>query len=421
MPVLRSLRSQSDERSGALRDASRPRRGTRAPTAVAAGAALAGALLLAGTASATAVTATAGMATAGKSSDHGGFSFLGRFSTVSVGPSTVPANGDLNPYGVAVVDHSEGDLVAGDTLVSNFNDAANAQGTGTTIVQVSATGTSLFSQLDAASLPGACPGGIGLTTALAVLPGGWVVVGSLPTVGGNPGTMQAGCLIVLDSDGQPVETISGGAINGPWDLAAVAKGGHAELFVTNVLNGTVAAAGADPTTAPGTVVPGGTVVRIGLRLDHHEAPTVTSETVIASGFPERTDPSALVIGPTGIAVGHDGDVYVADTLGNRIAKVPNGFRRSQAAANGADTLSSGGLLDGPLGMTLAPNGDVLTTNAGNGNIVETTPAGRQVASAQLDSSGSPAGAGALFGLAVAPHGNGVIFVDDATNTLDLFH
>jgi hypothetical protein len=39
----------------------------------------------------------------------------------------------------------------------------------------------------------------------------------------------------------------------------------------------------------------------------------------------------------------------------------------------------------------------------------------------LDKSGSPAGAGALFGLAVAPRGDGVYFVDDATNTLDLLH
>jgi hypothetical protein len=375
-----------------------------------AAAGLAGALLVAGTASAAALKSPHGPA----------HSFLGQFSSVSVGPSTVPTNGDVNPYGVAVVDHSAGDLVAGNTLVSNFNDSANAQGTGTTIVQVSASGTTLFAQLNASSLPGACPGGVGLTTALAILPGGWVVVGSLPTVGGDPATMQAGCLIVLDNEGHAVETISGGDINGPWDLAAVAKGQGAELFVTNVLNGTVAAAGTDPKSTPGSVVQGGTVVRIDLHLDHHAMPQVTSQTVIASGFPERTDPTALVLGPTGVAVSRAGTVYVADTLGNRIAEVPDGFTRSQAAPSAADTLSSGGLLNAPLGMTLAPNGDVITANGGDGNVVETTPSGKQIASAQLDNSGSPAGAGALFGLSVAPHGNGIVFVDDATNTLNRF-
>ena len=52
----------------------------------------------------------------------------------------MPANGDVNPYGVAVVPRSTGDLRQGNVLVSNFNDTANVQGTGTTIVQVSPGG-----------------------------------------------------------------------------------------------------------------------------------------------------------------------------------------------------------------------------------------------------------------------------------------
>jgi len=64
---------------------------------------------------------------------------------------------------------------------------------------------------------------------------------------------------------------------------------------------------------------------------------------------------------------------------------------------------------------------VLTVNSGDGNIVETTPDGMQVATHTLEISGSPPGAGALFGLAVAPQGTGVYYVDDATNTLDLLH
>ena len=58
-----------------------------------------------------------------------------------------------------------------------------------------------------------CPGGVGLTTALAVLRSGWVIVGSLPTKGGN--VAGAGCLIVLDSRGHVRETFRGGGINGP--------------------------------------------------------------------------------------------------------------------------------------------------------------------------------------------------------------
>ena len=105
--------------------------------------------------------------------------FLARFAGVSEVASTVPANGDVNPYGVATVPFSTGALVRGDTLVSNFNAISNLQGTGTTIVEVAPTGqVSLFAEIDP-NLPG-CPGGVGLTTALGVLNDGYVVVGSLP-------------------------------------------------------------------------------------------------------------------------------------------------------------------------------------------------------------------------------------------------
>jgi hypothetical protein len=169
--------------------------------------------------------------------DH---SFISQFSTVSEVGTTVPSNGDVNPYGIANVPSSVGSLVRGDILISNFNSSENLQGTGTTIVQESPTGhLSLFAQIDPKTLPGACPGGVGLTTALAILPGGYVVVGSLPTTDGSAATAQAGCLIVLNSMGHVVKTISGGPINGPWDMTAVSNGPFSTLFVTNVHHGTV--------------------------------------------------------------------------------------------------------------------------------------------------------------------------------------
>ena len=76
---------------------------------------------------------------------------------------------------------------------------------------------------------------------------------------------------------------------------------------------------------------------------------------------------------------------------------------------------------GELGLVVAPGGDILTVNGGNGNLVEVSPFGIQVAVRALDVSGSPPGAGALFGLAVKPHHRAVYFVDDATNTFELLH
>ena len=348
----------------------------------------------------------------------------GGFGTVTTIASTVPPNGDVNPYGVAVVGHSQGKLVRGNILVSNFNNSANQQGTGTTIVSISPSGkTSVFAQISAKGLPGACPGGIGLTTALSILNGGWVVVGSLPTTKGDPGTSKAGCLLVLNSWGKVVETFSGHGINGPWDMTAVNFGKVAELFVTNVLNGTVAAAkaaGIDPTMTAGPTVNRGTVLRLVVTTPSgYRAPRLLAVDVIGSGFGEHTDPAALVVGPTGVGIGRDGTLYVADTVGNRITAIRHALWRVRSAGTGR-TVTAGGFLNGPLGLAISPGGNILTVNSGDGNLVVTTPGGRQVAHATLDSSGSPPGAGALFGLAVVPGGKGIYFVDDATNTLNLF-
>lgn len=344
-----------------------------------------------------------------------GSSFVGPFTHVTTIASTVPKSGDVNPYGVAVAPITKGRLVAGDVLVSNFNNHRNLQGTGRSIVEVSPAGdVSLFATLDPNKLPGACPGGVGLTTALVALKSGWVVVGSLPTKDGAAASAQAGCLIVLDSSGNPVETITGPLVDGPWDMTASDSGSAASLFVTNVLNGTVAA-------SPSTV-DRGTVVRINLDTPASGMPEITSETEIGQGFPERTDPSALVVGPTGLGLGSGGTLYVADSDGSRIASISDALTRSSATTG--TTVSSGGALNDPLGLAIAPNGDILSVNGGDGNLVETTPSGSQVAVKTLDNSPAPPGPpgnGTLFGLAVVPDASGVYFVDDGTNTLNLLH
>jgi hypothetical protein len=350
--------------------------------------------------------------------------------TISTIASTVPGNGDVNPYGMAQVRRTVGNLRAGHILISNFNDSTNLQGTGTTIVDVAPDGhVSLFATLNATTLPGPCPGGVGLTTALVVLEQGWVIVGSLPTSDGTSATAQPGCLIVLDSLGNAVETFYGSLINGPWDMTAFDGEHEAKLFVTNVLNGTLAAGG--------QVVHGGTVTRLDLKVADTAMPVLESITVIASGFAERTDPVALVIGPTGVglhaACASDRDdcgeqgaehrdgalLYVADTVNNRIAVIDHPLGRTTSAGTG-HTLSAGGSLNAPLGLIVAPDGHVLTVNGGDGFITEITPGGAQVAKMLLDSVGSPPGNGALFGLVYEP-GHGIYFVDDNTSTVNLLH
>jgi hypothetical protein len=340
--------------------------------------------------------------------------FLNRFNVhhIATIASAVPANGDQNPYGVAVVHHSVGKLVRGDVLVSNFNNGQNQQGTGSTIVEISPHGT----QTTFATVP--APHGdqaVGLTTALAVLHGGYVVVGNLPAPGGAlPTPTESGALTVLGPNGEVVETITAPDINGPWDMTAVQHGDWATLFVTNVLNGLTASTPFD------TPVRDGTVVRIRLHLERGHVPLVTSNQVIADGFADETDQAALVIGPTGVGLGRDGVLYVADSNGNRIAAIPGALWRTSVQHGGGLTLSDNSVLEDPLGLAIAPNGDVLSVNGGDGNIVETTPGGATAATKTL----VPNGAGDLFGLALAPHDNGVYFVNDsgsgpAANSLQL--
>ncbi len=353
---------------------------------------------------------------------------LKSLKTVSTVASTVPMNGDVNPYGIVRVEHTVGKLEAGHILISNFNNMANQQGTGTTIVDVSPGGAlTVFAQLDPTTLPGSCPGGIGLTTALAVLRSGWVIVGSLPTNAGNLIPGGSGCLIVLDSHGNPVETFFGSLINGPWDMTWIERGDHASLFVTNVLDGTLAAGG--------SVVHQGTVLRINLGTSGTQMPWIESMTVIGSGFDQRTDPAALVLGATGVGLSqkshddgaddwrdddHDSVLYVADTLNNRIRAISNPLSRTDSDGIGK-LVASGGALNQPLGLTVAPNGHILTVNGGDGYIIEFNAHGKQLAKELIDNTGGPPpGAGTLFGLIYVPDW-GIYFVDDGSNTLNLLH
>jgi predicted lipoprotein with Yx(FWY)xxD motif len=332
---------------------------------------------------------------------------LGR--PVQIG-STVPANGDVNPYGIAVVPTSSGRLVKGDTLVSNFNDKANVQGTGATLVELSPSGKlTEFAKLSSLPASDRCPGGVGLATGLAILPGGWVVVGSIPAAGPSGAPANAnpvGCIIVLDSSGHVTETWSNPDINGPWDLTTAVQGSQAKIFVSNVLSRP-----AGDKTLPSTGVC--TVARLDVALGSG-MPRLTATTLVGTAFPWEVNKPTFVLGPTGVALGSNGVLYVAQTLGNHITAIPDALTRTSPVADGSSTLTSGGFLNAPLGMVIAPNGDLIVTNGNDGNIVEITPQGRQIAKITLVKNG----AGDLFGITLSAGGKGILFVNDGANDIE---
>jgi hypothetical protein len=319
--------------------------------------------------------------------------------------STVPANGDVNPYGVTFVPKgfaTGGSLAAGDVLVSNFNNSDNLQGTGSTIVSVNPAGaTSTFYQ---------GPAGVGLTTALGVLRSGFVLVGNVPSTDGTSATVGQGSLIVLDRFGNQVADFTDpNLLDGPWDLAVVDSGASATVFVSNVL--------------------GGTVSRLSLKLStKKDTVTLVRDTQIASGFTTAPNAAALVVGPTGLV--YDAartELFVASTGDNAIYGITRAINRTTDVGTGTLIYQDAAHLRGPLALVMAPNGDLIAANGDAINadstqpseLVEFTIKGQFVAQTPVDSSGE----GGAFGIAIsAPIGNTVEFaaVDDLTNSLDIW-
>jgi hypothetical protein len=214
-------------------------------------------------------------------SDDGEGPFLPRL----VVSSTIPANGDLNPYGVAFVPENfpgGGSIAPGDVLISNFNNINNVQGTGTTIVKLTPNGT---------VVPSVAPGSsgtavtfftsvpTGLSTALGVLQGGFVLVGNVPTTDGTFATISQGSLQIINRHGKLIRVVNDNVfLDTPWDLTVNDNGYQAQVFVSNVMSGTVS--GLDLAVGPSDV-------------------TVLRETRIATGYTVQPNTAAVILGPTG--------------------------------------------------------------------------------------------------------------------------
>lgn len=315
--------------------------------------------------------------------------------------STVPSNGEQNPYGVAFVPNGfprGGPLEADDILTSNFNDGANVQGTGSTIMQIKQSGgkASVFFQ----GKPG-----LGLTTALGVLRSGFVIVGSVPTTDGTCKTIRKGSLLIIDRQGNLVTTLSDNKLlDGPWDLTIHEDGNLAKIFVSNVLSGTV--------------------TRVNLRVKEDGKIVIESLTQVASGYGTACNAAAVVVGPTGLAFDVSQDtLYVASTNDNEIFAVRGVGHADGDHGPGRVIYQDDEHLHGPLALALAPNGDLITANGDAINpdpshfseIVEFTPEGQFIGQFQID----PV-VGSAFGLAVKRSRGNILFaaVDDNTSVLD---
>jgi hypothetical protein len=338
--------------------------------------------------------------------------------------SSVPDNGDQNPYALVVAPVSAGLIQKNDLLIDNFNDLNNLQGLGTTIVDYNPAThkTTLFAKLPRRLTQ--CPGGVGLTTAMVMLQTGWVIVGSTPSSDGTTRTLGRGCLMVINPNGQLVGALAGANIAGPWgNMALVDHGATATLFVSNAGVDVPSFTVRDPATGESVVINKATVVRLDLSVAPQQPPVVLRQTVVANGFGQQADKGVFLIGPTGLAIGADDTLYISDAIGNSIAAVDNASTRTASAGLGRQ-VTQGGLLQRPLAMTMTPGGHLLVTNGQNGQVVEIDPkSGKQLFAQWIDANRAqtPPGSGDLFGIAMTPDGKGFYYVADELNMVYVAH
>ncbi|MFZ0706476.1 MAG: hypothetical protein WAM71_12795 [Candidatus Korobacteraceae bacterium] len=295
--------------------------------------------------------------------------------------STIAPNGDVNPYGVAFVPAANVAplLFPGDLLVSNFNNNENLQGTGTTIMRIPAAGgqAKLFFQSDV--------GHRGLSTALAVLREGWIIVGSAPTFDGTCATAVPGSLLVVSPYGQLLQTITDEDIDFPWDMTLYNPGnGKFSAFVSNAASGNV--------------------VRFDMAIQNGQVQIINK--AVIGNYQHHCDPASLFDAPTGLVYDHNKDVlYVASTADNAVFAVSNALERNSSGGTGQAVYTDQSHLHGALAMTLAPNGHLLVSNNDVINsdpnqpseIVEFTTAGQFVQELPVDPL-----LGGSFGLNVYP-------------------
>jgi hypothetical protein len=314
--------------------------------------------------------------------------------------STIPSNGDMNPYGVAFVPSgfpTGGLLEPGDILVSNYNNNQNLQGTGTTIVDFRDGNQTLFFQ---------APSGSGLTTGLAVLKAGFVLVGNMPTTNGTSSTVKPGSLMAINPAGQVVWTLTGTSyIDGPWDLTVFDQGSKVTVFVANILNGTIE--------------------RLVLTIKNG-AISLASSTEISSNYPHQANAMALEIGPTGLAYDSLRDIlYVASGVDNAIYAMADATQVAQNGLKGYRIYTDNLHLHGALALALAPNGNLICSNNDVVNVstgqpselVEFTRGGVFVAEHSVDPN-----LGGSFGLGFGTVAGKSTFaaVDDNTNSLEVW-
>lgn len=312
--------------------------------------------------------------------------------------STVVANGEQNPYGLDVAKVTSGKLTAGDLVICDFNDKANVQGTGSTIVALHPV------EENKPRLIAQAPDLLGCN-ALALAPNDEIWTANFSS---NTNTL-------VSSSGHIDRTMDGHPFNHPFGEAFApfdGKFGVAAFYVSNAGDGTI--------------------VRINISAAH----TFSVQT-IAQGFAVNHGAPGSILGPSGLQYDARNDrLYIVDGTNNTVVMLqhvstigqggifvkPDGKTFSGTSAALGKTIFAGAPLNGPISSALLPNGNLAIGNTldpnGKNLMVEITPTGQLLDVRNVDNGA----AGAIFGM-VATGTNDlntkIYFNDDNANFLEV--
>ena len=309
----------------------------------------------------------------------------------TIGSTVDPLNGDQNPYGLDIAKVSAGAFKAGDLAVCNFNDAANVQGNGTTVI-------ALHPQ------PGSTPRRVAQDHSLQ----GCTEIALAPSDAIWASAFVANDNPIVSPSGAVITTLPGGPFHGPFGQVFAPKPtpfGNASFYESNAGDGSIVRIN---------------ITNSGFTFD-----------VIAKGFAVNGGAPGSILGPSGLQYDAKHDrLYIVDGANNtvvtfrHVSTIPaggitvNGMGFDGPFANRATVLFSGAPLNGPISSALFEDGHLIVGNTLDGNgqnlMVELNSAGKELAVKNVDRGA----AGALFGM-IAVNGSDrkLYFNDDNDNTV----
>ncbi len=337
-----------------------------------------------------------------------------------IGSTVDPLNGDVNPYGLAIPPYGYKKIAKGNAYVCNFNNKANVQGTGTTVVSLApAAGSKPARFIQSPKLLGCAADAFDSRDNL------WTA------------NFAAKSVVMMAPTGAVQSTFKGGNYVRPFGLTYTTTGGlypSSSVFVSDASTGSIILTSSCAEGASGCTYPG---------------------TAIVTGFPVNHGKPGSILGPSGLTFDPYacttlqgkpacGALYVVDGVNNSVVAIYNvlnirkaksiivnkgGLTFSGPLKSWAKVIFHGAPLKAPISAALVgsvapspsgagkPGNLVIGNTAGPNVLVEISEAGKVLDQVNVDK-GAP---GALFGLQAVGYGAAtqLFFNDDNANNLQV--